>query len=219
MSNDPRPALLDRLRAADVFDLVVIGGGATGLGVAVDAAARGLSVALFEAEDFAKGTSSRATKLLHGGVRYLAQGNIALVREALHERGTVLRNAPHLARPLAFVMPLYGGRGAWFDRWFYGAGLRIYDWLAAAAGLADTEHLGRARTEAAVPGVRRARLRGGIRYWDGQFDDARLALALARTAEDQGALVLNRCRVTGLLRDGDGGRVGGVRVLDVERGE
>jgi glycerol-3-phosphate dehydrogenase len=219
MSNDPRPALVERLAGSPPFDLVVIGGGATGLGVAVDAAARGLSVALFEADDFAKGTSSRATKLLHGGVRYLAQGNIGLVREALQERGTVLRNAPHLAHPLAFVMPLYGARGAWIDRWFYGAGLKAYDWLAAREGLADTEHLGRARTAAAVPGVRRDRLVGGIRYWDGQFDDARLALALARTAEDLGTVVLNRCRVTGLLRQATGhGRVAGVVVEELERG-
>ena len=219
MSNDPRPALFDRLRAARDFDLVVIGGGATGLGVAVDAAARGLTVALFEAEDFAKGTSSRATKLLHGGVRYLAQGNLGLVREALHERGTVLRNAPHVARPMAFVMPLFGIRGAWIDRWFFGLGLRIYDWLAAREGLGDTEYLGIADTVAAVPGVRRDGLRGGIRYWDGQFDDARLAVALARTAEDLGALVVNRCRVTGLLHDAARHRIRGVRIRDAERGE
>lgn len=219
MSNDPRPAMVERLAGSKPFDLVVIGGGATGLGVAVDAAARGLSVALFEADDFAKGTSSRATKLLHGGVRYLAQGNIALVREALHERGTVLRNAPHLAQPLAFVMPLYGARGAWIDRWFYGAGLKAYDWLAAREGLANTEHLDRARTVAALPGIRRDRLVGGIRYWDGQFDDARLALALARTAEDLGTVVLNRCRVTGLLRQATGNRrVAGVVVDELERG-
>lgn len=214
MSTDPRAALLERLDGRDRLDLVVIGGGATGLGVAVDAAARGLSVALFERHDFAKGTSSRATKLLHGGVRYLAQGNVALVREALHERGTILRNAPHLSRPLAFVMPLYGRRGGWFERWFYGAGLKAYDLLAGKQALAGTRHLDRGETLAALPGLRREGLAGAIQYWDGQFDDARLALALARTADELGAVVLNHCPVVGLLHDAPSGRVAGVRITD-----
>ena len=135
MSATPQPARADLARTLaqrPAWDLVVIGGGATGLGVALDAAARGLSVALVEAEDFAKGTSSRATKLVHGGVRYLAQGNLKLVREALRERAILLRNAPHLARPLPFLLPLYGAKGRWFDRWFYGIGLMLYGYLRSS---------------------------------------------------------------------------------------
>ena len=181
------------------FDLVVVGGGATGLGVALDAALRGFSVALFESHDFAGGTSSRSTKLLHGGVRYLAQGNVALVREALAERATVLRIAPHLAQPLPFVMPSY----AWWQTPFYGAGLKLYDLLAGRAGLGRTEFLDRAQTLAALPGVNPQGLRGGVRYWDGQFDDARLAIALARTAEAAGARMLNHAEVTAIAPDWD----------------
>jgi glycerol-3-phosphate dehydrogenase len=182
------------------FDLVVVGGGATGLGVALDASLRGFSVALFESHDFAGGTSSRSTKLLHGGVRYLAQGNVALVREALAERATVLRIAPHLAQPLPFVMPSY----AWWQTPFYGAGLKIYDLMAGRAGLGRTEFLGRAQTLAALPGVNPEGLKGGVQYWDGQFDDARLALALARTAEGAGAALFNYASVERVDRHADG---------------
>jgi glycerol-3-phosphate dehydrogenase len=182
------------------FDLVVVGGGATGLGVALDASLRGFSVALFESHDFAGGTSSRSTKLLHGGVRYLAQGNVALVREALAERATVLRIAPHLAQPLPFVMPSY----AWWQTPFYGAGLKLYDLMAGSAGLGRTEFLSRAQTLAALPGVNPEGLKGGVQYWDGQFDDARLALALARTAEGAGATVFNYASVEGLEHHADG---------------
>ncbi|MFM2057681.1 MAG: putative glycerol-3-phosphate dehydrogenase GlpD [Pseudomonadota bacterium] len=208
-----RAALLARLQADLEWDVVVIGGGATGLGVAVDAAARGFSVALVEAEDFAKGTSSRATKLVHGGVRYLAQGNIGLVHEALHERATLLANAPHLARPLAFVMPAY----AWWEPLWYGAGLKAYDALAGRRGLGPTAWLSVRDTVAALPNVRQTDLAGGVRYWDGQFDDARLAVALARTAVGLGAVVLNHCPATGLLREG--GRVVGVHAQDRETGQ
>lgn len=180
-----------RLSATPAVDLAVIGGGATGLGVALDAALRGFSVALFDSHDFAGGTSSRSTKLLHGGVRYLAQGNIALVREALAERATVLRLAPHLAQPLRFVMPSY----RWWQTPFYGAGLKLYDLMARGAGLGATDWLNARETQAALPGIRTEGLRGGVRYWDGQFDDARLALALARTAEAAGALLLNHAPV------------------------
>jgi glycerol-3-phosphate dehydrogenase len=207
-----RAALLDRLRAPAEWDLVVIGGGATGLGVALDAAARGLQVALLERDDFAKGTSSRATKLVHGGVRYLAQGDVPLVREALHERTTLLANAPHVAQPLAFVVP---GYGLW-ELPFYGAGLKAYDLLAGRDGLGSTELLGARRTRERLPGVRAPGLLGGIRYWDGQFDDARLALLLARTAIVRGAAVLNHCPVDGLMREG--GRVCGVHAHDAETG-
>lgn len=202
----------NRLASAGTFDVVVVGGGATGLGVALDAAARGFSVALLESHDFGGGTSSRATKLVHGGVRYLAQGNIALVREALHERTVLLRNAPHLAQPLAFVMPSY----KLWETPFYGAGLKLYDALAGKAGLAPTRFLSRAETLRALPTAQPAGLKGGVEYWDGQFDDARLALALARTAESKGALLLNYCAVTGLRHEG--GRVVGVRCENRETG-
>jgi glycerol-3-phosphate dehydrogenase len=188
------------LKDTDRFDLVVVGGGATGLGVALDASLRGFTVALFESHDFAGGTSSRATKLLHGGVRYLAQGNVALVREALAERTTVMAIAPHLAQPLPFVMPSH----QWWQTPFYGIGLKLYDLLAGRAGLGPTEFLNRAQTMEALPGVSPQGLRGGVRYWDGQFDDARLAIALARTAEAAGARMFNHAQVTAIASDSDG---------------
>lgn len=200
-----RAQLLERLANTGKVDLLIVGGGATGLGLALDASLRGLSVVLLEARDFAKGTSSRATKLVHGGVRYLAQGNVALVREALHERRKLLRNASHLAAPLAFVMPSYK---CW-ETPFYGVGLKAYDALAGQAGLGRTELLSTRQTLACLPGVRSAGLKGGVKYWDGQFDDARLALALARSAAAQGALLVNYCPVVGLLHEK--GRVTGVR--------
>ena len=207
-----RESLLQRLGESGQWDVAVVGGGATGLGVAVDAAARGLRTVLVESHDFAKGTSSRATKLVHGGVRYLAQGDIALVREALHERTTLLHNAPHLAQPLPFVMPSYR---AW-ETPFYGVGLKMYDALAGRAGLGRTEFLSRAETLACLPTVRPDGLKGGVKYWDGQFDDARLAVALARTAAALGALVVNYCCAAGLLHES--GRISGLRVRDQETG-
>ncbi len=207
-----RADLVARLGEDAEYDIAIVGGGATGLGVALDAAARGLKVVLVESHDFAKGTSSRATKLVHGGVRYLAQGNIALVREALHERTTLLHNAPHLAQPLAFVMPSY----RWWETPFYGLGLTAYDLLAGKAGLGRTRILGRGETLREIPMVRQEHLRGGVKYWDGQFNDARLALALARTAATQGALLLNYCRAEGLLYDK--GRVAGLNTTDVLTG-
>jgi len=190
-----REDLIARLAQDDVYDIAVVGGGATGLGVALDAAARGFRVALVESHDFAKGTSSRATKLVHGGVRYLAQGNISLVREALHERTTLLNNAPYLAQPLAFVMPSY----RWWETLFYGLGLTVYDLLAGKAGLGKTEFLGKAETLQLLPMARPEHLKGGVKYWDGQFNDARLALALARSAAVRGALLVNYCSAEGLL--------------------
>jgi glycerol-3-phosphate dehydrogenase len=208
-----RAQLLARLREAREWDLAVIGGGATGLGVALDAAARGFSTVLLESHDFAKGTSSRATKLVHGGVRYMAQGDIALVREALHERTTLLANAPHVAQRLAFVVPGY----RLFDLPFYGAGLKLYDVLAGRQSLGPTEVLSARRTRELLPTVRSAGLVGGIKYWDGQFDDARLAVLLARTALQRGAVVLNHVAATGLLREG--GKLCGVHARDAESGE
>ncbi len=207
-----RPALLAQLVAQPHYDIAIIGGGATGLGVALDAAARGLRVVLFESHDFAKGTSSRATKLVHGGVRYLAQGNIALVREALHERTTLLANAPHLAQPLEFVMPSY----AWWQTPFYGIGLKMYDLLAGKAGLGATEFLSRSRTLQLLPGLQPAHLTGGVKYWDGQFDDARLALALAKTAASKGALLVNYCAAKDLIHED--GKIAGLVVQDSETG-
>ena len=205
--------MLQRLAQPATYDLAIVGGGATGLGVALDAAARGFKVVLLESMDFAKGTSSRATKLVHGGVRYLAQGNIHLVREALHERATLLRNAPHLAQPLAFVMPSY----KLLDTPFYGVGLKLYDALAGKAGLGATRFLSPARTAACLPTVRRPGLKGGVKYWDGQFDDARLALALARTAAAHGALLVNYCPVEALLYEEK--RVSGLVCRDSETGQ
>jgi len=207
-----RARLIERLAEPRTYDLAVIGGGATGLGVALDAALRGLSVVLVESHDFAQGTSSRATKLVHGGVRYLAQGNVSLVREALHERTTLLHNAPHLAQPLPFVMPSYH----WWESPFYGIGLMMYDALAGKAGLGATEFLGKARTRECLPTIIQEHLWGGVKYWDGQFDDARLALVLARTAAAQGALLVNYCKATGLVHEA--GRLAGLRCEDQESG-
>ena len=212
-----RSLLIEQLARPVTYDVAIIGGGATGLGVALDAAARGFSVVLVDSHDFAKGTSSRATKLVHGGVRYLAQGNISLVREALHERSTLLANAPHLAQPLAFVMPSY----KFWEAPFYGVGLKMYDALAGKAGLGATEFLNRDETLALLPNSKKdgpgGQLKGGVKYWDGQFDDARLALALARTAAAKGALLVNYCAATGLIHED--GKAVGLHVKDVETGK
>jgi glycerol-3-phosphate dehydrogenase len=203
-----REALLQQLGQPRLWDLAIVGGGATGLGLALEAAARGHAVVLLESHDFAGGTSSRSTKLLHGGVRYLAQGRIGLVRQALRERAVVLRSAPHLAAPLPFVLPTYG-RG---QRLFYGAGLAVYDLLAGAQRLGRTAWLSSQQTLQALPGLQPESLRGGIRYWDGQFDDARLAIALARTAGSLGGLMLNYCEVRALQHEQ--GRVVGLIAQD-----
>ena len=207
-----RAELLAQLAEPQTFDVTVVGGGATGLGVALDAAARGLRVLLLEAHDFAKGTSSRSTKLVHGGVRYLAQGQLGFVRESLKERALLLAHAPHLAQPLPFVIPTY----RWWDKPFYGAGLKLYDALAGAAGLGATELLSTQQTQALLPTVQTKGLYGGVKYWDGQFNDARLGITLARTAAAHGALMLNYCRVDALLYDQ--GRVTGVTCTDAETG-
>lgn len=212
-----RQELLKRLAEDTTYDIAVIGGGATGLGVALDAAARGYSVVLLESHDFAKGTSSRATKLVHGGVRYLAQGNIALVKEALHERANLLTNASHIAQPLAFVMPSY----KWWETPFYGMGLKLYDALGGKisnlAGLGDTEFLNAEQTSQLMPNIKTAGLRGGVKYWDGQFDDARLALTLAMTASEKGALLVNYCAVESLVHED--GKLAGVMARDTETGQ
>lgn len=205
--------MLSRLERAAPYDLAIIGGGATGLGLALDAVSRGYSVALIEAADFAKGTSSRSTKLVHGGVRYLAQGNISLVYEALHERATLLHNAPHLARALSFVMPCY----RFWEQPFYGIGLLVYDLLAGRRSLGRTRFHGVAATQSALPNINTHKLKGSVQYWDGQFDDARLALALARTAAQQGATLVNYCRAVELIHDTED-RVNGILAQDIETG-
>lgn len=208
-----RTSALAQLARSPQFDVIVIGGGATGLGIALDAVTRGLTVALFESHDFASGTSSRATKLLHGGVRYLAQGHIPLVREALRERTRLLHNAPHNAHAMAFVMPSYH----WWQTPFYGLGLKAYDLLAGSQSLGATQLLSKNETLEALPGLRSEGLAGGVRYMDGQFNDARLAIDLARTAVAHGALVLNYCKVEALLEDAE--RVCGVSLRDQETGQ
>jgi glycerol-3-phosphate dehydrogenase len=198
------------------WDVLVIGGGATGLGAAVEAAARGYRTALLEGYDFAKGTSSRSTKLAHGGVRYLRQGDISLVIEALRERGLLLRNAPHLVHNLRFVVPSY----EWWEGPFYGAGLKVYDLLAGRLGLGPSRLLSRDETLALLPTVEPAGLRGGVVYHDAQFDDARLAITLARTLDDLGGVPVNGVRVVGLLKSaGHRGLVAGVAARDDESGE
>lgn len=209
---DHRQGLLREL-GTGTFDVLVIGGGATGLGCAVDAAVRGYRVALVERGDFAKGTSSRSTKIVHGGVRYLEQMNLSLVHEALHERGTMMRNAPHLVRNLRFIVPRY----AFWEGPFYGAGLKLYEMLAGRESLGPSKLLTAEETAEAIPNVNRDGLQGGVQYYDGQFDDARMAVALARTAADHGAVTLNYVGCVALDKDSVG-RVCGARVRDEETG-
>ena len=199
---------------SEPWDIVIIGGGATGMGVAVDAASRGFSVVLVEAHDFGKGTSSRSTKLVHGGVRYLEQGNIPLVMSALKERGLMRQNAPHLVHDLAFIVPNY----SWWEAPFYGIGLKLYDMLAGQYGFGASKLLSKEETLERLPALEPEELRGGVVYYDGQFDDARLLIHLAMTAADHGAVLLNYCPVTGLERDTDG-YVNGVTARDEETGE
>lgn len=210
-----RDEMYSRLRArSEPWDIVVAGGGATGVGVAVDAAARGYSVLLLEQSDFGKGTSSRSTKLVHGGVRYLEQGNLSLVMEALKERGLLAANAPHLVRNLGFVVPVYD----WWETPFYGAGLKLYDLLAGKHGFGPSRILSKQETLDRLPTIRSDGLRGGVIYYDGQFDDARLLIHLAATAAEQGAVLLNYVEVAGFTRDGEG-YVDGVAARDAETGE
>lgn len=196
------------------WDIIIIGGGATGLGTAVDAASRGYDVVLFEQSDFAKGTSSRSTKLVHGGLRYLQQGNVSLVREALAERGRLQNNAPHLVSDLAFLIPSY----KWWESPFYGVGLKVYDLLAGKHGFRRSGHLSRKQVIEEIPSIQKSGLRGGTRYFDGQFDDARLAISLAMTASEQGAVVVNYVRVIGIDKDTNG-VARGVRVREEETEE
>ncbi|MEM8489001.1 MAG: glycerol-3-phosphate dehydrogenase/oxidase [Bacteroidota bacterium] len=209
-----RNEMLSRIEeVGERWDVIIVGGGATGLGAAIDAAARGYRTLLLEQHDFAKGTSSRSTKLVHGGVRYLQQGNVSLVVEALRERGRMLRNAPHLVHNLPFVVPNYD----WWEGPFYGIGLKIYDMLAGKEGFGTSKHLSLEETLERIPTIEPEGLRGGTIYYDGQFDDARLAINMAQTAVDLGGTVANYMKVVGLTKDND--MVRGVVVEDQESGK
>jgi glycerol-3-phosphate dehydrogenase len=208
-----RDRILREIGSTPQWDVVVVGGGATGLGTALEAATRGHRTLLLEAEDFAKGTSSRSTKLVHGGVRYLQQGNVKLVLEALRERGRILRNAPHLAHKRAFIIPAY----AYWELPFYGVGLTLYDVLAGKERLGRSRILSKTAVEAALPTVTQKGLKGGILYYDGQFDDARFAITLLRTLWDEGGTALNYARVVGLLKNN--GAISGVIAEDRETGD
>lgn len=207
-----REDFLREIGADREWDFIVIGGGATGLGAALEAVSRGYRTLLLEAQDFAKATSSRSTKLVHGGVRYLQQGNLKLVLEALRERGRMLRNAPHLAHRRAFVIPAYSLAALPF----YGTGLTMYDLLAGRQGIGHSRLLSRKATLKALPTVRESKLKGGILYYDGQFDDARYAVALLRTFVDLGGTALNYAPVTGLLKRN--GTITGIAAQDGESG-
>ncbi len=208
-----REEMLRNVSAGGTWDVLVVGGGATGLGVAVDAASRGYRTLLLEQADFASATSSRSTKLVHGGVRYLEQGDLRLVMEALHERGLLHANAPHVARNLPFIVPRY----RWWEGPFYGIGLKTYDLLAGRLNLAPSRILSRAETMERIPNVEPHELLGGVMYYDGQFDDARMAVTLAQTAADHGATLLNYVQVTALAKRGS--VVSGVEAKDLESGE
>ena len=195
------------------WDMLVIGGGASGAGVALDAASRGYSVLLVEQSDFGKGTSSRSTKLIHGGVRYLQQGNVSLVFEALKERGVLLRNAPHLVHDQAFIVPSYD----WWEGPFYGIGLKVYDLMAGKEGFGHSKLLSREETLKQLPNLEPQGLTGGVLYYDGQFDDARLVINLLQTAVEQGATVLNYMQVQALQKEKD--LITGVNVQDMETGQ
>jgi glycerol-3-phosphate dehydrogenase len=203
-----RIEMVQRLDEKKEWDIIIIGGGATGLGTAVDAATRGYKTLLVEQHDFAKGTSSRSTKLVHGGVRYLAQGNIKLVREALKERGLLLKNAPHITSNLSFILPCY----SLWQKMFYGIGLKIYDVLAGKLGLGKTKILGRKKTKEYLPTIDSKNLCGAIVYQDGQFDDARLAINLAQTAAENGATLLNYCKAIQLVKHQN--KINGIIVSD-----
>jgi len=210
-----RAAMYRRLQGhPQRWDMIVVGGGATGVGTAIDAASRGYDVLLLEQSYFGKGTSSRSTKLVHGGVRYLEQGNVSLVMEALKERGLLLRNAPHLVRELGFVAPNYD----WWEAPFYGLGLKLYDVLAGKYGFGASRILSREETLERLPTIRTDGLRGGVIYFDGQFDDTRLLINMVATAFEQGAALLNYVQVTNLTKDRDG-FIDGVVARDVETGE
>ncbi len=208
-----RDASLRKLEKNVKWDLIIIGGGATGLGVALDASSRGFKTLLVERNDFANGTSSRSTKLAHGGVRYLAQGNLSLVKEALKERGLMLQNAPHLVHMLPFVIPSY----RWWEKFYYGIGLKIYDWMAKHFRIGKTKLITTKKLKTLFTNLNQKGLNGGVIYYDGQFDDARLALQIAQTSAEYNATLLNYFEVTNLLKTK--GKVSGIIGKDLENNE
>ncbi len=203
---------LDRLASEKDWDILIIGGGATGLGAALDAASRGHRTVLLERGDFAQGTSSRSTKLVHGGVRYLKQGNISLVKGALRERGLLFQNVPHLVNPIPFIIPSHH----WWEAPYFATGLKFYDWLAGDLGIEDTKLLGKESTLEEIPKLRSEKLKGGVKYWDGQFDDARLAVDFATTIWQQDGLALNYVEVKELIKGN--GRISGAISVDSRNG-
>lgn len=205
-----RKHALGKLNDTTTWDIIIIGGGATGLGIAVDAASRGYKTLLLEQADFAKGTSSRSTKLVHGGVRYLAQGNIKLVYDALHERGILLKNAPHIVKRQSFIIPCY----SFIDKIKYLTGLKIYDLLSGRYSFGRSNFKNKNKIQELLPQINTKGLTGGVEYFDGQFDDARLAINLAQTAAIYGATALNYFKVTGLLKTG--AKISGVAATDTE---
>ena len=205
---------LEKLQQTQNWDIIIIGGGACGLGVAVDAASRGYKTILLEAVDFAKGTSSRSTKLAHGGVRYLEQFNFGLVKEALKERGLMLQNAGHLVKNQTFVIPNYN----WFSGLFYTFGLKLYDILAGCLSLGSSKYISKKETIRLLPTINQNKLQSGVIYHDGQFDDSRLAINLAQTAIENGACVLNYAKVIAILKD-QHLQINGVLVEDRESGK
>lgn len=213
MNIDYRKTALQELNDTPVWDVIIIGGGATGLGCAVDATTRGLKTLLLEQSDFAKGTSSRSTKLVHGGVRYLAAGDISLVYEALRERGLLLQNAPHLVKKQSFIIPCY----SFFEQLKYVVGLKMYDWLSGKHSFGSSIILNKEKTLTALKGISKKKLKGGVQYFDGQFDDARLALNIAQTAIENGATVLNYVKVNQLQKTNN--LISGVVAEDVETGQ
>lgn len=208
--NDQLLQMQDRSKT---WDFIVIGGGATGVGIAIDAASRGYEVLLLEQNDFSKGTSSRSTKLVHGGVRYLQQGNLALVLEALRERAIMVKNAPHIVHQVPFIVPNY----EWWESPFYGIGLKVYDALAGKHGFGKSEILSREETLERIPTLETEGLRGGVIYWDGQFDDSRLVINMVKTAVEQGGVLLNYVKVQGIVKSGE--FVSGVIAVDMESGK
>ncbi|HEY1114999.1 MAG TPA: glycerol-3-phosphate dehydrogenase/oxidase [Chitinophagaceae bacterium] len=210
-----RNELINKLdNKQEVWDVLVIGGGATGLGVALDAVARGYKTLLVEQSDFSKGTSSRSTKLVHGGVRYLAQGDVRLVREASIERGLLRRNAPHLVKNQTFIIPIY----SYWDMLKYGMGLKMYDWISGKMTLGSSVWVSRANTLEWLPGIKSEGLRGGVMYHDGQFDDSRLAINLVQSILENGGCALNYIKVTDLTKDG-AGKINGATLEDTESGK
>lgn len=208
-----REAVLEKIKTTDIWDVIVIGGGASGLGIALESVNRGYATLLVEQSDFAKSTSSKSTKLVHGGVRYLAQGNIGLVREASIERGLLAKNAPHLVKNQTFIIPVY----SWWSRLKYTMGLKLYDWISGRLSLGSSVFISRKRVLEKLPGIISKNLFGGVLYHDGQFDDARLAINLAQTIFDNGGCAINYVKVNDLIKDRE--KIVGVSVKDSESNE